>query len=323
MATAYMNKHKRFGPHLRGSYRKRGSSGRGVTSQYDRTTVYRKRRMPKRKARRWKRFVKKAAAAADRGLGSKTQVFNDQVAFESGNEESEQLVKAITLYGLRDAIRPYNNDLARIATDPTIGNTGRILFKSGILDVTVANQSTDGNGSGTAVEVDVYLIKANRSFGVIGANLDLIDIFDNEINETNQITTQQPFNIRTRGVTPWDMTAALGSYKVKILNKKKYFLPPGSTFTYQIRDPKNRSVNKSYLADTKSVNMRGWTQHLLMVAKNVPGTCIGDDWNIKLNAGITRKYMYKINSQAPDYKGYANTSAGVEGCPEVPPNPPP
>lgn len=50
--------------------RKRLTTGRGVTNQWDRTLIYKKKSMPRWKKRAWKRFSQKVNAVAEKSLGS-------------------------------------------------------------------------------------------------------------------------------------------------------------------------------------------------------------------------------------------------------------
>ena len=55
---------------------RRGSSGVGVTNQHDRAFVYRKKRMPRRRGKRWMKFSRKVHFVAEKDLGTRTIVMN-------------------------------------------------------------------------------------------------------------------------------------------------------------------------------------------------------------------------------------------------------
>jgi len=146
------------------AYRKTGSSksGIGVTSQYDKTSVYRKKRMPKRKKRQWVKFVKKVRSALMKDVGTKTVIRNDTLStLWSTNDQSLQ---TITVYGA-DGSAPTasqcgHNDLKTIFTnDPDLSaETARAKFGSAIVDITFTNASVNAGpeNNNTGLEIDIY-----------------------------------------------------------------------------------------------------------------------------------------------------------------------
>lgn len=76
------------------------------------------------------------------------------------------------------------------------------------------------------------------------------------------------------------------------------FIRNGQTATYQMRDPRRRVFTRGYMRETYGPNIPGKTRHLLIVAKSIPGFNVastGDDTiQERMDVGITRKYLYKI-----------------------------
>jgi len=98
---------------------RRVSSGQGVTSQYDRRLIYRKRTMPRRKKRRWRGFKNKVLAVSTKSLGSNTIVRNSleqsEIPLIPGNDAVQSYVQ-LALYPIRSTSTKLN-DVNEIMTD--------------------------------------------------------------------------------------------------------------------------------------------------------------------------------------------------------------
>lgn len=288
---------------------RRVTSGRGITTQYDRSRVYRKRSMPRRKKRSWKRFVRKSQAAIDKTLGSYSIVLNDQVSVTATAETTDQAIGQFALYSMKDATNAWLNDMAGIAaqfnTSFSTTDSTKWGFKSGILDLTVQNVSLDAasGGTGFGVEVDVYEITSSSNWESYGNTPKTLSAVIGD-GWTNTVTLGTQLSLAQRGVTPWDATQALSVYRLKIWKKTKYFLGYGNTFTYQIRDPKSHFIDQQRMEDGNSTNKPGMTRWLLMIAKPTPGVTLGTGGQTALAVGVTRKYMVKKNETANDVGGF-------------------
>jgi len=296
--------------------RKNITSGIGTTTQYDRRLIYRKRYMPRYKKRRWRSFIKKVNAVNDKDLGSRTVVRNDQVTSSvvmNVSNENIQQISNIGLYGNESTGFEPLNDLRRMRIDTDLGTTGKMIFTSGIFDMTVTNTSfrnteTSPNPS-IRLEVDVYEISSRKDFGNVGTGgtaKTLPEVFAEGATDTATIPGgTNSLNITRRGACPWDFPSAISEYGLKILKKTKYFLNERDTFTYQIRDPRRHVVDRQKL-NMDGQNMPGMTRFVFFVFRPVPGY-IYQDINpdtYRLTFGVTRKYLYKINDQTQDYDVY-------------------
>lgn len=276
--------------------------------------VYRKGRMPLRKKRNWRRFIKRVHAVSEKELGSRTVLFND--AISQTNTLNSQSSLTLCLYPGKSAAYGWLNDLGAIASLENVGNptaaagvstygSTKYLFQTGVLDLTLRNDSTfqptdaasrvlDGRA---ALELDIYEFIVNseasdnpsviQNFSQILASYD-----DSEIGGTGT-----GISIADRGATPFEFGTQMGHFKVKILKKTKYFIPNNQTITHQIRDPRRRVATQQQMNNLESFNMKGWTRGLYLVYKLVPGVNAGispGDFQQKIMVGITRKYMYKI-----------------------------
>jgi len=293
--------------------RSRTTSGGGVTSNYDRRRVYRKKYMPKRKKRSWIRFNRKVNAVSEKTLGLQTVVFNS-TSTASNNTNNFQGEYDLALYGMNSSETRYD-DVDHIAENvniaapsPTVGQmmdlTTKLIFKSAVLDITVRNishLSADATQTpNCAIELDVYEITGGRQFAAtltatVEVPTTLLQAFSFGENATKTIAgTGNAVSILRRGCTPWDIPQALSQNRLKIVKKTKYFLPAGNTFTYQMRDPKRRVSTQKYLSEYTGINKPGWTKFLLIIFKAVPGFAVNPTvgYTEKIEVGSTRKYSY-------------------------------
>lgn len=277
-----------------GGYKAKTSSGGGVTSQYDKMTVYRKKRMPRRKRRAWGKFVKKVRAALMKEVGTKTIVRNNaltglwtadtQKAFSVTVYGSDGSLPSTTECGQDDLKSIFNND------GELFQETSKAKFGSAVVDITMANASTVVGGPGNSgLEIDIYDIVYRKE---IDAPTLLTLLSSANTNTTLINGSGTGLSLALRGVTPFDLPDA-SSRGMKILKKKKYFLGSGEVATYQLRDARNRTFRRDVI-DNSDDNyiLPGSTRTLLIIAKGVP---TGDPSivNKLLNIGCTRKYMYK------------------------------
>lgn len=296
--------------------RKRRSSGRGFTKEHDKAFIYRKKRMPYRKKKRWVRFVKKVNAVDERELGTKSVVFNNQFEDENG-AASAQGVNSFCLYGIKSSEVTKNDIKTIVDAEPTtettrenVNNTTKFMFHSGVLDMTIRN--TSGGASAEeqvaefALELDIYEISVG-GYPYDTSNLvfnNLEDYFAAGAGDTNSIGVTTAINLQDRGVTPWDVTNTLSRYRVKIWKKTKYFIPNGSTITYQVRDPKRHVLTKGGMSEYAGYNKKGLTRNVLLIYKAVPGIQVSGQNRERITVGITRKYMYKVEGSNMSESSY-------------------
>lgn len=299
-----------------GSRTRRVSSGQGVTSQYDRRLIYRKKTMPRYKKRRWRAFKNKVLSVSTKSLGSNTIVRNNLIQSEIGlipsNVQTQALVQ-LALYPIRgiDSL----NDVNEIMNDNRFQNSSKAIFCSAVLDITMRFQSLlvrepqvpTGNPA-LGAEVDVYEISWNEASGQSGEATDLLEAFVVGAADTGIIPSHtNGLRPQDRGWTPFDSNAALSQHKIKIWKKTKFFLSAEQTATYQVRDPKTHYFSKDSIPSSTSTNWRGVTKWIFIVWKPLPGYIYNAAPNndiARLNVGFTRKYMYKVNQDSTDYDCY-------------------
>lgn len=300
-------------------------SGLGVTTQHDTKSVYRKKKMPYRKKRRWKRFVKKVHGVAEKDLGSRQVVFNLNKLFQNSTD-GNHIVFGLCLYPQKSTTN-YYSDLNNISAlensgDPTaaagvtVDNASKYLFQSAILDLTVRNRSVIYSGasagfdSALKMEVDVYEVSFKKfaEDAVAGYKNTIEELLNDNETKTKAIGgAGTEIGYLKRGVTPFELSYTLSRYGMKIWKKTKYQLNNNDTFTYQMRDPKRRVAMQEDLENQGSFNRPGWTRGIIVVAKMTPGYTlgIGDGQVIeRIHVGCTRKYLYKIEGISEDRTSY-------------------
>lgn len=258
------------------------TTGVGISSQHDVKTIYRKKRMPRRKRKAWARFSKKVTAVLDKSVGTKTLVINNVDALVGAI--GLQSVSSYLLYGMNGQNGTGtrgNSDLITIASNFT--NAKKVVYKSGIMDLTITNTNATANQ-----EVDIYHVRFNNEHE---ANTPLAT-FANAVANTVVTTGRSTLTIQARGATPWDFPLALSVARITIVKKTKVFISAGNSTTYQIRDPRNFQISK-YDINNQTPNYNyvkpGMTQGVIIIAKNVAGF---QGVATNLSVGCTQKYVY-------------------------------
>lgn len=281
----------------------------GVTTQHDVVSQYKKSYMPKKKKKAWRKFTKKVTAAVDKHLGTRSIVRN-YTYFGALGVGQQQGYCDFGLYTLGDSwtaaagtVFDLYRDVANIGVAVGIGDPNAVAgtsdnssrkmeFRSAVLDFTFKNQSST-NG----LEIDVYMIVPKKG-ARNSANNDVTTIMNNGWNNTGTPAGGTNLTTGTRGVTPWQSTALCRRFT--ILNKKKYFIPAGNTFTYQYRDPKNYTVDTNRFANggLSYYGLPHMNKMILMCIKRIVGesTVAAHDFAI----GITRTYTMKRFSDADE-----------------------
>lgn len=286
----------------------------------DMRSIYRRKRMPRYKKKRWVRFVKRVNAVADKDLGLRTVLWNDQLT--QTNTSSSQSTLTLALYSVRNASFGYLDDLKRIgdlenegnptsAAGDTISINSKVMFQSAVMDITIRNTTdrlktidpgnpllnTYESAPDAAIELDIYEVyqrnMASDSSTIFESVTQMLNAYDDK--EIGGAGTG--IGIQDRGASPFEFGAQMGRLGLKILKKTKFFIPNGQTITWQVRDPKRRKMTYGELTRHESYNKAGWTKQYYLIYKLVPGltqgTAIGD-CRTRLSIGLTRKYSYKV-----------------------------
>lgn len=294
------------------------STGVGVTNQYDRTTIYRARRSFRRRRRlsRRGRFTRRVRSTITRELGSRTVVFNKSITVQQASATTANGLFTAGLFCNNSSGNTELSDLNAIATSENLNagaqKTGRLLFMSGVLDITFQNASfVTGPSSAGTLEIDVYEITAKKYLRFTGSSLsNLTSAFDQ--GQANCLAVggaplASLLTIEGIGVTPWDIPEAITEWGLKIWSKKKYVLQINQVATYQMRTRPMRTIDRQSIIDKSDMgpNMPGLTRFVYFVFKLTPTDRAAGGATARLDFGITRKYLYKKFEQEGDYGSVA------------------
>jgi len=273
----------------RQSQPQQGSSGVGVTKNYDVSRQYRYKRMPRYKRRQWSKFSKKVRAVMDKQIATATKIFNDQV--ETQINAGEQDYVCTWLYGKNGSLGTKECGTADLAAlcdifdDDLTSENFKFGVSSAVLDITLQNSAETG------LEVDVYdvVLKNNTRMTDFG------DAAGKAIAETPSVGAVPKITPQTRGMTLFDMPQLIKLLGMKILKKTKLSLATNDTATYQIRNPKNLTFNSLDIKEQQGYGSGNLvepykTRGLIIIAKNLPNS--GENNGI-LKVGCTRKYAVK------------------------------
>jgi hypothetical protein len=250
--------------------------------------------MPKRKRRQWVGFVKKVNAVNLKSLGTNTVIFNKSVS--ATPTPLQQGLMACALYGKAGTTHGTEqsgfDDVYRICLNDnrvtTAGDYAKVQFGSGVIDLTMRNTSVS-----VSLEVDLYEMVFRTDDSSTG---NVLSTYSNAAIQAGTIpgSTGTSLSLANRGATPFDLPIAISADKVKILKKKKYFIPPGNAVTFQHRDSGNHYFNVVDILQT-DFNDYSWkyvTRVFLVVAK----TLAGEANNGAISVAMTRKYTYTVDA---------------------------
>jgi hypothetical protein len=287
----------------------------------DMRSIYRRKRMSRSKRKPWVRFVKKVNAVADKDLGTRTVLFNDQL--EQTNSTSTQSTLTLALYSMNNSAVNYLNDLNLIGglenvANPTATAGGtltqntKMMFQSAVMDITLRNTSEKltsidpGNpllnqyqaAPEAAIELDVYEMYVRKTQADNDGRWASISDALNKYDDAQIGGTGTGIAISDRGATPFEFGHIMARCGIKVLKKTKFFIPNGQTITWQCRDPKRRVIRYGECTKDEGFIKPGWTKTYFLVYKLVPGLSQGSQnvgqYRCKINIGVTRKYSYKV-----------------------------
>ena len=301
---------------------RRSSAGVLGGTNADMRSVYQRKRMPKYKKKRWIRFVKKVNAVADKDLGLRTVLINDQM-IQRNTTTSQQSTLSLCLYPFDNDVNGWLSDMNSIgqleneanptvAAGATISPNTKVMFQSAVMDITIRNTSdklvsVDPGGQpglnvyepapDAAIELDVYEFYATKDFSDIGQTWNSTSIVMNNYDDREIGGTGTGISINDRGASPFEFGVQMARAGIKITKKTKFFIPNGQTITWQARDPSRKTIHYGDLERQEGFNRKGWTKHYFLIYKLVPGLVQGNtvgSIRTQLSLGSTRKYSYKV-----------------------------
>lgn len=264
----------------------------GTSYQNDSRMIYRKKRMPRRKRRRWVRALRRNVALQMPQQATRTWLFNNQevlnlIGTGLGTPQSWGYFQINSWNGLAN-----ERDIRRIVQSWPGGDIStqnrKFVIGAAVVDFTGNFVSTNPV---LGLELDLYAIDAGRK---------TTSVFSNFGSEMSDIQNDISGNmiLDTRGATPFQFPSFGGAHRLKVMFKKRWQLSPGQVITYQYRDPRNRYINADELENDAAVEghfEQGWrgsgTKVFLLVAK-VIGNKQAEDI-VSFNYGVSRTYTTK------------------------------
>lgn len=261
---------------------KKSRETRPLTYDNDFKTDYRYRRMPRRRRRRWVKFVKRVNAVVNRGMGLKKLTFQDLTRIQSLDGFTNGF--SALLYTPDAQVNSLSADLGTIFRN-ILGATAydnintfvdgdvdkKIRFESASMDITWRNIGSN------PVIIDLYYVRARKTFGLTssdGAN-NCHGIYNLGFTKQGQIVDEEDNalvgSVKSSaidlGTTPFQSSLFCQTYKV--LSKKRITIAPGNTVSMTLKDSGNRVVNAT---DTRArICMRGLTHGYFFQQYGVPG----------------------------------------------------
>lgn len=280
-----------------------------LSEQRDVTTLYRRKRAPRRVRRGARKYYKKFMYTLDKTQGMKTCVITNasQVSGSPANLANGQAVIGITMYGYNTNTYAANIDLGNgdmpwiFAREngayPTAASGSRTLrFRSCTMDYTVQNTFDEG------VYMDIYFVIARKNNGSTS---------DPATEWNEAVAVQSPGNMPTAitsasyyGLTPFD-APSFGMYWL-IKSRKRIFIQPNEIYSFQQRDAGNYVLKMSDVLDIKmKANL---TEGVILVFHNpvtdtvtVPGTIIPGGFQCQVTC--TKTYHYAETTSSVDTIG--------------------
>lgn len=285
----------------------------GITAQYDRKNLYRKKRMPRRKKKAWKKFKSKVTAVEISNRGLTSRVFNSEMSVLV--QPASQDYIAVHLYGVAGTaganelgendlatVFEYDDNLRRTGTTApnimTHGNasqlTDSIRMQSAILDITMINPSDK------LLIVDCYHLWYSQE----SVYANLTSVLSGGVATTQQVTAAganvgSAPNLTLFGTSLFDLSRALSLGCIKVMGVKQYLLGAKQVVTDQIRDSKNYTINPYYLRNVGVFAKPKYTETLLFVARNPD-----EETSASLQIFATRHYRYSIEGITQDIANY-------------------
>lgn len=273
-----------------------------ITSQYDVKTVYRKKRMPRRRRRRYVRFAKSVQHLNMKATALQTQLIRENkilIAPQNTTSYVAQMMYSCNgdggAQGSASALsRGKTNDLNDMLTDGTLTNnpTALVHYQSCTMDTMLRNNGT------TPVVVEAYHIVVRSDAQDTNSQRYVENIYEigfdtpTAVNEGATGTNRTRMDATDIGSTPFNNSMFARYFTVK--KKIRIELGAGEISVLQIRDPKNRKFQR-YKIDNM-VYIPWVTQGYLFQVIGAPTNTEGSNFTEATSVSITstRTYNYHV-----------------------------
>lgn len=288
------------GSRTRTRTRRKTRTNRATTFQHDATFMYGRKRAPRRLRRRAKRAQARYTHHLVSGLGQKSAVFQSVAnrTLTPTSLHDAQDVYTVGMYGGITASATWG-DLAEIAANENmLTKTGKVYFKSAVLETQIRNNSESG-----ILVVDVYEVVARRDgYNEPGSDWALALSAQNTVSSMTHMT-QNELN-----GTPFDAPGFGSSWLVR--NKTRYRISPGLSVYLQRRDAKDYKFDTSrFEYDTGASSTRikmfaNMSEGFIIVARNSEiDTSVPKGDPIDYDVYATKTYHYAVQAYEMDEVG--------------------
>lgn len=297
---------------IRKSY---GGSSTPLTYDNDFKTDYRYKRMPARKKRVWKKFVKKVNYIANRRQGLKKHLFQDVQRLSTVTDRCNYYSASLyTPDAQLDGCHADMGTLFRSILTPTVFDNmnevstladadKKIIFESALMDLTWRN-----DGQATII-IDLYEYKTRKTFGLTSSDSknNVHGIYELGMVKQGRVIDEENFqNLGTGRILPdaWGTTPFMSSLfcqTFKIVQKKRITVAPGNFVSITLKDPKTRVVNATDMR--ARICARGLTHGYFFTYYGVPGQQVGiDRYSLDCTMLFTqcKKYNYYLPVSGKD-----------------------
>lgn len=247
-----------------------------ITGEHDARALYRRKRMPRGRRRRWVSFVRRTKAVIQKSLASSFFVALRQAILSSANSKQNAYDGHVALQS--STTKTNWNDIPRIhtrvqelATAQSPTGTNYFPDKFSITGYLVETQITN-TGTSTAF-IDLYYWRAKRNvaypFNAV-TSLGLNELMDWAMSTTqpNFPTGGSTLDRFDYGVTPFQNTV-LAKY-IQIYKKVRVKLSPGGVTQISQRSGRNHYFNWDYASGQTFI--AGKTNGIYMIFYGAPNT---------------------------------------------------
>jgi len=250
--------------------------------------MYRKRRMPRKRKRAWKRSIRKHRALNQLDLGLRTMMFSDNDSTSSGTGFQGILeFSAMTNDGaIKTVSSNFAQELSSIVTQEGLPTTAKINIASYRQDITIANEGD------TVMEMDIYeCIPIKQSNNTVGQQTAR-EHWARGYTISTAIGALPKLGIGELGANPFQ--SRYFSQHFKILKVRRVYLGTGNCTSWTVSKPANRVINASMVSNyTFSQYIPKVSSLQLVVFKGCP-TPTQSCANATVNWNVQTTINYKL-----------------------------
>lgn len=271
----------------------RSSDPPPLTGEHDYRNVYRKKRMPWRKKKKWVSFKRKVNSVLDRRLGTNALLITRSSII--GAPAGAQA-------GIPGHIVLDRQDLSELKDRvASVSPLTPLLIPASNMRYTVTGtfvESIHRNTTENTIFVDLYYWRVKRDVPLSEfANFnDVITAVTGSTANFNQ-TTGSGGSTLTAGDLGWTPFLSTAAHRfLEIYNKRRVKVSPGGVFQVTQRSSRNVYVKADEFLDAKSL-VRGMTHGVYMMMYGAPSGVVGVPGQAaasQLSSVVHKTYYYKV-----------------------------